>query len=81
MTDYHFHHPEKMFTDRAELLEIIRGQRLMTLAMAKNGQPYLITVNYGFDAEQGCFYFHIIRVLYGWLLWLIIRKVNIFTFR
>ena len=52
MTDYHFHHPEKMFTDRAELLEIIAGQRLMTLAMAKDGQPYLITVNYGFDAEQ-----------------------------
>ena len=58
MTDYHFHHPEKMFTDRAELLEIIAGQRLMTLAMANDGQPYLITVNYGFDAEQDCFYFH-----------------------
>ena len=58
MTDYHFHHPEKMFTDRAELFEIIAGQRLMTLAMAKDGQPYLITVNYGFDAEANCFYFH-----------------------
>ena len=58
MTDYHFHHPEKMFTDRAELLEIIAGQRLMTLAMAEDGQPYLITVNYGFDAEANCFYFH-----------------------
>lgn len=34
MTDYHFHHPEKMFTDRAELTEIILGQRLMTLALA-----------------------------------------------
>ena len=58
MTDYHFHHPEKMFTDRAELLEIIASQRLMTLAMAKDGQPYLITINYGFDAELSCFYFH-----------------------
>ena len=58
MTDYHFHHPEKMFTDRAELLEIIAGQRLMTLAMAADGQPYLVTVNYGFDAERDCFYFH-----------------------
>ena len=25
MTDYHFHRPERMFTDRAELLEIIGG--------------------------------------------------------
>jgi len=58
MNGYHFHHPEKMFTDRPQLLEVIAGQRLMTLAMAVEGQPYLITVNYGFDSERSCFYFH-----------------------
>jgi len=58
MNGYHFHHPEKMFTDRAELLEVIAGQRFMTLAMAAEGQPYLITVNYAFDAARNCFYFH-----------------------
>jgi nitroimidazol reductase NimA-like FMN-containing flavoprotein (pyridoxamine 5'-phosphate oxidase superfamily) len=58
MTTYHFHHPEKMFTDRAELLEILAGQRLMTLAMVNDGRPYLVTMNYGFDAAQNCFYFH-----------------------
>ena len=58
MNGYHFHHPEKMFTDRAELLEVIAGQRLMTLAMAAEGRPYLVTVNYGFDAERNCFNFH-----------------------
>ncbi|MBM4456638.1 MAG: pyridoxamine 5'-phosphate oxidase family protein [Chloroflexi bacterium] len=55
---YHFHHPEKMFTDRAELLEIIAGQRWMTLAMIADGRPYLATMNYGFDAARDCFYFH-----------------------
>jgi len=58
MNEYHFHHPEKMFSGRAELLEVIATQRLMTLAMAAEGQPYLITVNYGFDPRQDCFYFH-----------------------
>ena len=58
MNGYHFHHPEKMFTDRAALLEVIAGQRLMTLAMALEGQPYLVTVNYGFDPVRDCFYFH-----------------------
>jgi nitroimidazol reductase NimA-like FMN-containing flavoprotein (pyridoxamine 5'-phosphate oxidase superfamily) len=58
MNRYHFHHPEKMFTDRAELLEVIAGQRIMTLAMAKDSQPYLITVNYSFDPARDCFYFH-----------------------
>lgn len=28
-TPYHFHHPEKMFTDRAELLEIIAAYGLL----------------------------------------------------
>ena len=58
MNGYHFHHPEKMFTVRAELLEVIAGQRLMTLAMAAEGRPYLVTMNYGFDPERDCFYFH-----------------------
>ena len=58
MSPYHFHHPEKMFTGRPALLEVISAQRLMTLAMAAEGQPYLITVNYGFDPAQNCFYFH-----------------------
>jgi hypothetical protein len=47
-----------MFTDRPQLLEVIAGQRIMTMAMAAEGQPYLITVNYGFDPERECFYFH-----------------------
>jgi hypothetical protein len=47
-----------MFADRAELLEVIAGQRIMTLAMARESQPYLITVNYAFDPACDCFYFH-----------------------
>jgi hypothetical protein len=55
---YHFHHPEKMILDRAELRAIILGQRLMTVALAMESQPYLVTMNYGFDPECDCFYFH-----------------------
>ena len=55
MTTYHFHHPEKMFTARTELLEILAGQRLMTVAMVNDGRPYLVTMNYGFDAARDCF--------------------------
>jgi nitroimidazol reductase NimA-like FMN-containing flavoprotein (pyridoxamine 5'-phosphate oxidase superfamily) len=58
MNRYHFHHPEKMFTERAELVEVLAGQRIMTLAMAAEGRPYLVTMNYGFDPERDCFTFH-----------------------
>jgi len=58
MDAYHFHHPEKMIDDRAELLEIIGEASFMTLAMIGRGEPYLSTMNYGFDPSRDCFFFH-----------------------
>ena len=58
MTTYHVRLPEQMIEDRQELLRIIRGQRIMTLAMCKDNEPYLVTVNFGFDESEDCFYFH-----------------------
>jgi uncharacterized protein len=58
MTTYHQRRPEKTITDEGEILDIIDGQAFMTLAMSKDNEPYLVTVNYAFDAAQRCFYFH-----------------------
>lgn len=58
MTDYHLRRAEKAITQEEALFDIIRGQKTMTLALCHNGEPYLVTVNYGFDAEARCFYFH-----------------------
>lgn len=57
-TAYHLRRTERAITDPAELLEIIQGQKHMTLALCRDNEPYLATVNYGYDAEEGCFYFH-----------------------
>jgi len=61
MTSYHQRRPEKAITDEGEMLEIIAGQNIMTLAMSKDNEPYLVTVNYGFDSVERCFYFHCAR--------------------
>ena len=37
---------------------IIQGQKYMTLAMAMDNEPYLVTLSYGYDVEANCFYFH-----------------------
>ena len=64
MSTYHtdLDHPlrrkDKQITEEHELLDIIQGQKLMTLAMCKDQDPYLVTLNYGFDLEAKCFYFH-----------------------
>ena len=58
MQPYHLRRAEKAITDKDECLAIIAGQKYMTLAMCKDNIPYLVTVNYGYDEEQQCFYFH-----------------------
>ncbi len=61
MTTYHQRRPEKAIADESEIIGIIDGQQLMTLAMCKDNEPYLVTVNYGFEAARRCFYFHCAR--------------------
>ncbi len=62
MTTYHQRRPEKTITGEREMIEVIKGQKIMTLAMARDNEPYLATVNYGFDEAQRCFYFHCSRL-------------------
>ncbi len=58
MSSYHLRRAEKAITDEAELFAIIRGQQYVTLALCRENEPYLVTLNYGFDAEARCLYFH-----------------------
>jgi len=58
LDEYHIRHPHKSIEDEEELDSLILGQKYMTLAMCKDGEPYLATVNYGYDANGKCFYFH-----------------------
>ena len=55
---YHLQRPEKEIKDKAEICQIIREQAFMTLAMSMGDRPYLVTMNYGFDEQNNCLYFH-----------------------
>jgi nitroimidazol reductase NimA-like FMN-containing flavoprotein (pyridoxamine 5'-phosphate oxidase superfamily) len=58
MTSYHLRRSEKAIETDKEMVEVILGQKYMTLAMSKENQPYLVTVNYYFDKESNSVYFH-----------------------
>ena len=58
MKSWHNRHPDKAFTDVAEVARIIAGQKFLTLALCAEDQPYLVTLSHAFDAERNCFYFH-----------------------
>ncbi len=58
MSTYHLRRQEKTIADQDELVAIIRGQKYLTLALCYNDEPYLVSLNYGFDAAARCFYVH-----------------------
>ena len=49
---------DKAITDPIELEAVLVGQKLVTLAMCRDGEPYLVTMDYGYDPEERSLYFH-----------------------
>ena len=49
---------EKQIKDREELIWIMQEAKYITLAMCSDNQPYLVTLNHGYDKDKNCIYFH-----------------------
>ncbi len=49
---------DKEITDFDEITKNLKTARYVTLAMCLNGEPYLVTLSHGYDAEKNCIYFH-----------------------
>jgi uncharacterized protein len=58
MERYHLRRSDKALEDKAELVRILRGQKHVTLALCAENQPYLVTMNHGYDEGEHCLYFH-----------------------
>ncbi len=55
---YHLRRSEKEIRDPDEIDRFLKKQELFTLAMCDGELPYLVTMDYAFDFETRCFYFH-----------------------
>jgi nitroimidazol reductase NimA-like FMN-containing flavoprotein (pyridoxamine 5'-phosphate oxidase superfamily) len=49
---------EKEIKNRSEMIEILQKSKYITMAMAKENEPYLVTLNYGYDHVKNVIYFH-----------------------
>ena len=58
MKKYHMRNKDKEISDRDEMIEVIQSQKIVTIALSKDNEPYLVTVNYAYDKGEECFYFH-----------------------
>lgn len=55
---YHMRRADKEFTEPGGLRGVLRETSYMTLAMARDGEPYLVSLSHGYDEERNCLYFH-----------------------
>jgi len=58
MARYHMHKEEREITDVAAIEAILSEGVYATLAFARGSEPYLATLNYGYDAPNRALYFH-----------------------
>ncbi|MBN2055366.1 pyridoxamine 5'-phosphate oxidase family protein [bacterium] len=58
MTPYHLRKWESEITDQGRLREMLDNGRYMTIGLAHGDEPYVVTMNYGYDACRHAVYMH-----------------------
>ncbi len=58
MLNYHMNKEDREITDPKELTNIIKKGQYVTIAMCKNNEPYIVTLNYGYDQTNNILFFH-----------------------
>ncbi len=62
MPRYHLRRADRALTDNAELHSVLRSGRTVTVAMCHDGEPYLVTLSYGYDEERDALYVHMATI-------------------
>ena len=55
---YHVRRKDKEITDYDDLKKILKNTGYVTIALVKDGEPYLVSLSHGYDEERNCIYFH-----------------------
>ena len=58
MEPYHLRRHDKAIESAEDCAGILASVRTISLAMCADNEPYLITLNHGWDSDQRCLYFH-----------------------
>jgi uncharacterized protein len=58
MKKYHLRKQDKEITDSGELRKILKHGKFITISMCRNNEPYIVTLNYGYDEPGNRLYCH-----------------------
>jgi nitroimidazol reductase NimA-like FMN-containing flavoprotein (pyridoxamine 5'-phosphate oxidase superfamily) len=59
MARYHVRRTDRELSEPEDLTSILRRGRFATIAMCQDGEPYLVTLSYGYDPDANRLYFHV----------------------
>lgn len=55
---FHVRRKEREITNIQEIRQILKATKYITVALCKDNEPYLVSLNHGYDISQNCLYFH-----------------------
>ena len=55
---FHVRRKDREITDPAEMRQVLKTTKYVTVALCMNNEPYLISLSHGYDEEKNCLYFH-----------------------
>jgi nitroimidazol reductase NimA-like FMN-containing flavoprotein (pyridoxamine 5'-phosphate oxidase superfamily) len=58
MVKYHLRRKDKEITDKESQIAILKNGKYATIGLCRDGEPYVVTLNYGLDANKTVLYFH-----------------------
>jgi len=58
MPKYHLKRKDKEITSQTDMQAIIKRGQYTVIALCQNDEPYIVTMNYGYDGKKNTLYFH-----------------------
>jgi uncharacterized protein len=55
---FHVRRKEREITDPAEMRQVLKATKYVTIALCRENEPYLVSLSHGYDEEHNCLYFH-----------------------
>ena len=55
---FHVRRKDREITDQAEMKQVLKTTKYITVAMCMDNEPYLVSLSHGYDEVKNCLYFH-----------------------
>jgi nitroimidazol reductase NimA-like FMN-containing flavoprotein (pyridoxamine 5'-phosphate oxidase superfamily) len=55
---YHMRRTEREMAEPEQIKDVLRGSKYTSLALCRENEPYIVTMNYGYDEAQSALYMH-----------------------